>query len=74
MKLGICVTEGITLQVVHAEDLSLQRMQAKIPPLLPKRDLGGLELVITYLEAVSRRYRTAVRRGRQSEALQCVAR
>jgi hypothetical protein len=64
MKIGICQTEGIRLVVVHAEDLSLQGMQAKVDGLLPLRSLAGQEALIALLEARSRRYREEAERGR----------
>lgn len=65
MKLGICLTRGISLVVIHAEDLSLQTIRRKVGHLLPQRDLHGHEHLIAYLESVSRRYRLAARRRRQ---------
>lgn len=58
MKLGICLTKGITLVVIHPEDLSLNGMQAKIGQLLPLRGLDGHQPLIAFLETASRRYRS----------------
>lgn len=62
MKEAICARQGITLVVVHAEDLSLAKMQAKVGDLLPRRDLQGREPLIAYLEKVSRPHRKKDRR------------
>ncbi len=62
MKLGICVSRGIRLVVVHPQDLTLAAMGRKIGSLLPRRDLTGRAHLIAFLESVSRRYRLAVRR------------
>lgn len=66
MKLGICVTRGIRLVVIHPEDLALETMRQKAGHLLPLRDLNGHEQLTAFLESVSRRYRLAAKRGRQS--------
>lgn len=63
MKLGICTTRGISLVVIHPEDLSLEGMQQKLGHLLPLRDLKGHEPLIAHLEKVSRRYRRSAGRG-----------
>ena len=67
-KRAICAAKGITLVVVHAEDLSLGGMLRKVPDVLPKRDLRGFSSTIRHLESVARRYRTAAARhgGRAS--------
>lgn len=57
IKQGICVTRGITLVVVHPEDLTLAEMRHKVGKLLPLRDLTGCHLLIDYLESESRTYR-----------------
>lgn len=57
IKLGICSSRGITLVIIHPEDLALQAMRQKVAALLPHRDLTGYDLLIDYLEAESRRYR-----------------
>lgn len=64
LKLGICVTRGIELVVVHAADLTLRAMQEKVGDSLPLRDLGGWEPLVDFLRPVSRRYRLAAKRGR----------
>lgn len=65
IKLGICVTRGISLLVIHPEDLTMKAMRQKIGDLLPVRDLHGRQPLIDFLESVSRRYRLAARRGRR---------
>lgn len=67
MKIGICITRGISLVIVHAQDLSLKGMQAKVGNLLPLRDLHGYEPLIKNLEALSRRYRKTASEGSWSE-------
>lgn len=66
MKLGICVTRGIKLVVIHAADLSLETMRQKVGQVLPLRDLTGHEQLVAFLESVSRRYRLAARRKQAS--------
>lgn len=61
-KRAICAAKGITLVVVHAEDLSLEGMRRKVPDTLPKRDLRGFSGTIRHLESVARRYRRAAAR------------
>ena len=57
IKLGICARRGITLVVVHPEDLSLTGMMSKVANLLPARDLTGYDLLIDFLDEESRNYR-----------------
>ncbi len=57
IKLGLCVTRGITLVTIHPEDLTLRGMKQAVGSLLPLRDLTGSDLLIDYLETESRRYR-----------------
>lgn len=64
IKLGICMTRGITLVVLYPTDLHLAMMRQKVDGLLPLRDLKGQDRVVTYLEAVSRAYRKDARWGR----------
>ncbi|HLO02512.1 MAG TPA: hypothetical protein VK191_05355, partial [Symbiobacteriaceae bacterium] len=64
MKTGHCARRGITLVVVHAADLSLAGMQAKVADLLPLRNLLGHDPLIAFLERVSRPYR---RKAEQEE-------
>lgn len=66
IKLGISVTRGITLITLHAEDLSLRRLQDQIAGLLPLRSLDGHQPLIAYLESVSRRYRRKQQSNRKS--------
>lgn len=63
IKLGICTTRGINLVVIHPEDLRLETVQQKVGQLLPIRDLNGHELLVAFLQSVSRRYRLAAKRG-----------
>ncbi len=67
IKIGISVTRGVSLTVVHPEDLSLASMRRKVVGLLPLRNLDGLEPPITYLESASRAYRRKAQQivGRQ---------
>ncbi|HYG56894.1 MAG TPA: hypothetical protein VD902_02335 [Symbiobacteriaceae bacterium] len=60
VKLGICVTRGITLVTIYPEDLTLKRMQQKVANLLPLRDLTGHELLIDHLEMESSDYRASI--------------
>jgi hypothetical protein len=57
MKYGICAKRGITLVVIHAQDLSLDGMRQKAANLLPMRDLDDHALLIAYLTSVSRGYK-----------------
>ncbi|HYF94765.1 MAG TPA: hypothetical protein VD969_21335 [Symbiobacteriaceae bacterium] len=50
IKLGICLRRGVTVVIVHREDLSLEGMRKKVGNLLPLRDLTGQERVIKLLE------------------------
>ncbi len=61
IKLGICLTKGIHLVIVHPEDLTLEGMRQKVGNLLPLRDLGGCALLIDYLESESRAYRESIK-------------
>lgn len=60
IKLGICATRGITLVVVHPDDLALKTMQQKVGGLLPLRDLTGYDLLIDCLELEGLEYRGKV--------------
>lgn len=67
IKMGICGYRGITLVIVHPEDLSLNAMRQKVAGLLPLRDLTDYHLLIEYLESESQRYqRIAERFGTSS--------
>jgi hypothetical protein len=61
IKMGICMERGITLVIVHPEDLTLAGMRQKVTGvhagLMPVRDLTGYEQLIEYLESESRDYR-----------------
>jgi len=65
-KRSICKSLGITLVIVHAEDLSLKEMLKKVPDVLPRRDLRGFPRTIQFLEETARRYRQAARHARWS--------
>lgn len=60
IKLGICVSRGITLVTIHPEELTLKGMQQAVGSLLPLRNLTGHELLIDYLETESHTYRRLV--------------
>lgn len=62
IKLGICMDNGITVVVIHSEDLRLETMRQKVGQLLPLRNLQGHEPLIAFLESAGRRYRLAARR------------
>ncbi len=64
LKIGICMSKGIHLHGIHAEDLTLETMRRKAGAVLPLRDLSGHEPLVAFLEAVARRYRRAARCGR----------
>jgi hypothetical protein len=49
IKRSICADKGIHLIIVHAEDLTLATMRAKIGNLLPLRDLSREQMLIDYL-------------------------
>lgn len=53
MKAGICTSRGMTLVVVHAEDLTLERMRQKVGTLLPLRCLERHEPLIAFLAETS---------------------
>lgn len=64
IKAGICLYRGITLLIIRAEDLSLERMDERIGRLLPRRDLTGHEPLIDLLERSSIVYQAnSPRRG-----------
>jgi hypothetical protein len=67
MKAFICKARGIELAIVHPEDLSLSQIDRKIPKRLPRRDLEGMEPLVTALEAMAaqHRERTAEERARK---------
>lgn len=57
IKIGICQRRGITLVVVHPEDLSLACLRSKLANLLPLRNLDHHGPLLAYLEAQGRAYR-----------------
>lgn len=68
VKAGICYYQGITLVVVHTEDLSLDGMRQKVGNVLPLRNLagpdrGGYGMLIDYLEQRSRQYQQHAAEG-----------
>lgn len=60
IKAGISGRCGVTLVVVHPEDLSLAGMKGKVGSLLPLRDLGRSGIQMGYLEDEGDRYRRYV--------------
>ena len=56
-KRNICAENGITLVVVHPEDLSLGQLLQKVGKLLPLRNLLGARPIINYLESACAAYR-----------------
>lgn len=62
IKMGICADRGITLVIVHPEDLTLDTMRQKVGNLLPLRDLAGYDLVIDLLEYEGREYQKKMAR------------
>ncbi|MFZ5823499.1 MAG: hypothetical protein ACOY94_04045, partial [Bacillota bacterium] len=67
MKAFICRARGIELAIIQPEDLSLKRIDHKLPGRLPRRDLEGMEPLVAALEemAAEHRERTAEERGRK---------
>lgn len=57
MKRGICESRGITLVIIHPEDLTLKNMGRKVGDLLPRRNLDGHARLAAFLESVSGAYR-----------------
>lgn len=57
IKMGLCAERGITLVIVHPQDLNLVKMKEKIGNLLPLRDLTNEGPRIAFLQSVSRAYR-----------------
>lgn len=56
VKEALSAREGVKLVTIHATDLTLEGMRAKVEGLLPLRDLTGLEPLIEYLTTASKRY------------------
>lgn len=63
IKIGICAQKGVTLVIVHAEDLSIAGMLKKINGLLPMRAFDRRGPVARYLESRCRAYRLAASRA-----------
>lgn len=59
-KAFICKAWGIELVIIHPEELSWKGIQQKIPVNLPRRDLRGLEPLVTALEVLALEYREAI--------------
>lgn len=57
IKIGLCATRGITLRIVHAQDLTLSRMREIVGNLLPLRDLTNEGPRIAFLQSTARSYR-----------------
>lgn len=73
-KAALCQTNGITLVVIHAEDLSLQTMRQKVGTLLPlNNDLRQWEPLINVLESASRTYRSRIMDARKANQSATVA-
>jgi len=64
LKRVISKDRGITLVVVHPEDLTLEGMRRKVDGILPLRKSEGHEPLIAFLQSVSRGYR---RRSRKAD-------
>lgn len=66
IKAGLCLYQGVRLVIIHAQDLTLQRMLARLSggP-LPLRDLAGQEPLIDLLEEASLRYRASAQKQKQ---------
>jgi hypothetical protein len=67
MKAFICRARGIELTIIRPDDLTLKRIDQKIPERLPRRDLEGMEPLVAALEemAAEHRERTAEERARK---------
>lgn len=65
IKAAICQKHGITLVIVHEEDLSVQAMLQKVTGLLPLRNLEGHGPLVEYLDRTARAYREAAERKRK---------
>lgn len=64
VKEGLSTRAGVKLVLVHATDLTLDRMRKKVEGLLPLRDPTGHEALVRFLENISRRYIARTIRGR----------
>lgn len=64
LKAGLSVQHGVRLVVIVPDDLTLERMRAKIAGLLPMREIEQDDPVIQYLAKVSAAY---VKRCRQEQ-------
>lgn len=73
IKIGICVERGIDLVILHADDLSYEKILTKAAPLLPVRTFSSDDPVIRYLEGVGRLYRKSSRRRRGAAGVPGVA-
>ncbi len=57
MKAFICKARRIELIIIHPEDLRLKVIDQQIPGRLPRRDLEGVEPLMTALEEMASEYR-----------------
>lgn len=65
IKAGLCRDSHVTLVYIHAEDLTLETMQQKIPAQLPRRPLTGAEDLIRFLERRSAEHRESAAKRRR---------
>lgn len=65
LKLGLSVQHGVRLVIIRPEDLTLERMRAKIEGLLPLREVEEDDPVIQHLTKVSNAYIKQCRRERR---------
>ncbi|HYF78506.1 MAG TPA: helix-turn-helix domain-containing protein [Symbiobacteriaceae bacterium] len=70
MKAFICRARGIELSIIHPEDLTLKKIDLKIPRRLPRRELEGMGPLVAALEemAAEHRERTADEREQRRES------
>ncbi|MEW6397717.1 MAG: hypothetical protein AB1503_00915 [Bacillota bacterium] len=68
IKLGLSVRHGVHLVIIDPEDLTLERMRAKIKGLLPLRPVEEDDPVIRYVARVSNAYIRQCRRERRQES------
>lgn len=71
IKKAVCEEEGIHLIIVHAEDLTFDRIRELIGDRLPlRKDLDIYQPIIDYLEFRSRKYREAAVKADHEAAVQ----
>lgn len=56
IKLALAREHGVRVVLIHPEDLTFERLRAKLEGLLPLRELHEEDPVVQYLRTVSRRY------------------